>query len=57
MASKGLEAIVEFAKTGKKPQNTPGVDFYDTGATLITDHPVPGLKSIDTTEGTRLCWG
>src|SRR5262249_12448546 len=25
MASKGLEAIVEFAKTGKKPQNTPGI--------------------------------
>jgi fructose transport system substrate-binding protein len=57
MASKGLEAIVEFAKTGKKPQATPGLEFFDTGATLITDHPVPGVKSIDTTEGAKLCWG
>ena len=57
MAAKGVEAIAEFAKTGKKPAATPGLDFFDTGATLITDHPVPGVKSIDTTEGAKLCWG
>ena len=57
MASKGVEAIVEFAKSGKKPEPTPGLKFFDTGATLITDHPVPGVKSIDTTEGAKLCWG
>jgi fructose transport system substrate-binding protein len=57
MASKGVEAIVDFVKTGKKPAATPGLDFFDTGATLITDHPVPGVKSIDSTEGAKLCWG
>jgi fructose transport system substrate-binding protein len=57
MASKGVEAVVEYVKTGKKPSTTPGMDFLDTGATLVTDHPVPGVKSIDTSEGTKLCWG
>jgi fructose transport system substrate-binding protein len=57
MASKGVEAVVDFVKTGKKPASTPGMDFLDTGATLVTDKPVPGVKSIDTTEGTKLCWG
>jgi fructose transport system substrate-binding protein len=57
MAAKGVEAIADFVKTGKKPAATPGLDFFDTGATLITDHPVPGVKSIDSTEGAKLCWG
>lgn len=57
MAALGVQAIADFVKTGKKPTATPGVDFVDTGATLVTDHPVPGVKSIDTTEGAKLCWG
>jgi fructose transport system substrate-binding protein len=57
MASKGVEAIVEHAKTGKKPANTPGLDFLDTGVALVTDKPVEGLPSIGTDEGLRLCWG
>ena len=51
MASKGVEAVVEFIKTGKKPVS------IDTGEQLVTDHPVPGVPSIDTTEGMKLCWG
>src|SRR5438552_4071463 len=57
MASKGVEAVVEFAKTGKKPKPTPGLKFFDTGVQLITDKPVQGLKSINTAEGLKLCWG
>lgn len=57
MASKGVEAVVEFAKSGKKPQPTPGLKFFDTGVQLITDKPVPGLKSITTDEGLKICWG
>ncbi|HEX4767433.1 MAG TPA: sugar ABC transporter substrate-binding protein [Lichenihabitans sp.] len=57
MASKGVEAIAEFVKTGKKPAKTPGLDFTDTGATLITDKPVPGVPSITSAEGLKLCWG
>lgn len=57
MASKGIEAIVAWAKDGTKPANTPGKDFFDTGVALVTDKPADGVESIDTTEGTNLCWG
>lgn len=57
MASLGIEAIVAWAKDGTKPANTPGKDFFDTGVALITDKPAEGVESIDTTEGTSLCWG
>jgi fructose transport system substrate-binding protein len=57
MASMGLEAIVNFAKTGKKPEKTPGLDFFDTGAVLITDKPVDGVPSINVEEGLSKCWG
>jgi fructose transport system substrate-binding protein len=51
MASKGVEAVAEYIKTGKKPVS------IDTGEQLVTDHPVPGVPSIDTAEGAKLCWG
>ncbi len=57
MASKGIEAIKTWADTGKKPENTPGLDFYDTGVQLITDEPVKGVKSIDSKAGLGKCWG
>lgn len=57
MASKGVEAIAAWAKDGTKPANTEGKDFFDTGVTLITDSPVDGVDSIDSTKGTELCWG
>jgi len=57
MASKGIEAIVAWAKDGTKPANTPGKDFFDTGVALITDKPADGVDSIDSAKGTDLCWG
>ena len=57
MASMGLEAIINFAKTGKKPEKTPGLDFFDTGATLVTGKPVDGVPSIGIEEGLKKCWG
>jgi len=57
MASKGIEAIHAWATRGEKPATTPGKDFLDTGVQLVTDRPVPGVDSIDTDEGTALCWG
>jgi fructose transport system substrate-binding protein len=53
MASMALEAIA----SGTLPEIDPAMGFLDTGATLITDKPVEGVPSIDTTEGTALCWG
>ncbi|MFI5010791.1 MAG: sugar ABC transporter substrate-binding protein [Hyphomicrobiales bacterium] len=57
MASKGVEAVAEFAKSGKKPAKTPGLDFFDTGVELITDKPVPGLPSTTSRDGLKKCWG
>ena len=57
MAALAMEAIKKFADSGEKPAPTPGLDFFDTGATLVTDKPVAGVSSIDSTEGAKLCWG
>lgn len=56
MAERGVDAIAQFAKTGKKPE-MPAAGFVDTGATLVTDHPAAGVPSITTAEGMKKCWG
>ena len=57
MASLGIEAIAAFAKDGTKPTVTEGLSFFNTGVNLVTDKPVDGVPSIDSTKGTELCWG
>jgi fructose transport system substrate-binding protein len=57
MASKGIEAVAEFAKSGKKPANTPGLDFFNTGVELITDKPASGISALSSDEGLKKCWG
>ena len=57
MASMGIEAIKKFAETGEKPAVTEGLDFFDTGAVLVTDKAVEGVPSITTAEGLEKCWG
>jgi fructose transport system substrate-binding protein len=57
MAALGVQAVVDYAKTGKKPEPTPGKKFYDTGVSLVTDHPVAGVPSISTADGLKKCWG
>ena len=57
MASKGIEAIVAFAKDGTKPAASDGLTFFNTGVNLVTDKPAAGVESIDSTKGTELCWG
>ena len=52
MASMGVDAIVEYATTGKKVSG-----YVDTGVTLITDKPMEGLDSKDSTYGLDKCWG
>ena len=52
MASLGVEAAVEYARTGKKASGT-----IDTGVTLITDKPMKGVDSKDTAFGLDACWG
>ena len=57
MASLGIDAIKAWAETGTKPQNTEGLDFYNTGVELITDEPVDGIPSLTSAEGLEKCWG
>ncbi len=52
MAAMGVDAGVEYAKTGKKPSG-----YTDTGVTLIAAKPVAGVNSKDTKTGMNLCWG
>jgi fructose transport system substrate-binding protein len=52
MAEQGVAAVVAYAKDGTKPSG-----FIDTGSQLITDKPVTGLDSKDTTWGAANCWG
>jgi len=57
MASKGIEAIKAWAEKGIKPEPSPGLDFFNTGVELITDQPVDGIPSINSSEGLTKCWG
>src|SRR6516162_2122974 len=52
MAAKGVDAVVEYAKTGKKPSG-----FVNTGSELISDKPLPDLPAKDTKWGLENCWG
>jgi len=52
MAAMGVEAGIEYAKTGKKPSG-----YSDTGVTLIAAKAVAGVDSKDVKTGTDLCWG
>ncbi|MGP3991961.1 sugar ABC transporter substrate-binding protein [Streptomyces sp. 3N207] len=57
MAADGVSAVDAYAKHGRKPSTSPGRDFINTGATLITDTPVSGLASKKTDWGLTHCWG
>ena len=52
MASMGVAAGVDYAKTGKKVSG-----YTDTGVALIAAKPVPGVESMDVKKGASLCWG
>ena len=52
MAALGVDAGVEYAKSGKKVSG-----YTDTGVELITDKPMSGVDSKDTAYGLQNCWG
>ena len=57
MVELGCKAIVDIAKTGKKPEVSAGLDFFDTGVTLITKDPADGVDSKDPQFGLDNSWG
>ena len=52
MAEMGVQAGIEYARSGKKPSG-----YTDTGVTLIAAKAVDGVGSKDVKAGTDLCWG
>ena len=57
MAELGVKSIVDLVKDGTKPENSEGLDFFNTGVQLVTDTPVKGVESIDTAAALDICWG
>ncbi|PZG00761.1 substrate-binding domain-containing protein [Micromonospora deserti] len=57
MAELGVQAIKKIANGGEKPQVTSGLDFFDTGVTLVTDTAATGVESITSAEAAERCWG
>jgi fructose transport system substrate-binding protein len=52
MASRGVEAVVRYAKTGKKVSG-----YTDTGVNLIAAKAVKGVPSKSVAYGIANCWG
>jgi fructose transport system substrate-binding protein len=52
MASRGVAAVVKYAKTGKKASG-----YTDTGVNLIAAKAVAGVKSKNVAYGLANCWG
>jgi fructose transport system substrate-binding protein len=52
MASRGVTAVVNFAKTGKKVSG-----YTDTGVNLVAREAVAGVASKSVDYGLKNCWG
>jgi fructose transport system substrate-binding protein len=52
MASRGVAAVVKYAKTGVKPSG-----YTDTGVNLIAKKALAGVKSKTVKYGLANCWG
>jgi fructose transport system substrate-binding protein len=57
MAVQGVDAIAKFVKTGTKPTNQSGQDYFNTGTQLYTNDPQTGVDSIDASQAQSVCWG
>ena len=57
MAQLGVEAIAKFSKDKSKVQNSPGLDFDNSGVALVTDKAQAGVDSITSDAGSKICWG
>lgn len=52
MAELGVQAGVEFMRSGKKPSG-----YTDTGVSLVATTTLPGVESLTPEEGATRCWG
>ena len=54
---RGRGGLRVLSSRAGKPENTPGLDFHDTGVVLVTYEPVQGIPSISTERALKDCWG
>src|SRR5579875_109802 len=57
MADLAIKAIYNLVTRHVVPKPTPGLNFYNTGTIVYTNHPEPGVPSINTTQALKTCWG
>jgi fructose transport system substrate-binding protein len=59
MAEMGVQAVADYVTSGGTvlPEPTEGLNFTNTGVTLVTDDPQEGVPSEDSTWGMENCWG
>jgi fructose transport system substrate-binding protein len=55
MGSRGVEAVVDFVRRGKKLEPTPGLDFVAINPMLVTNSPQSNVESVDATAGAKIC--
>ena len=56
MGKLGVEAIVNHLRNKVDPKPTEGLDFINTGITLVADKAAKGVDAINSKKGTDLCW-
>jgi fructose transport system substrate-binding protein len=57
MADLSVSAIYNLVTKGIKPQPSPGLNFFNTGTKVYTNHPEPGVPSLTTAQASKTCWG
>jgi fructose transport system substrate-binding protein len=57
MADLGVKAIADYVKSGTKPSVSAGLDFFNTGVTLIAKDAITGIDSKDPDYGLANAWG
>jgi fructose transport system substrate-binding protein len=57
MASDGVTAIYDLVTKHVHPAASPGLGFFNTGTTLYTNDPMPGVSSLTVAAAKKICWG
>jgi fructose transport system substrate-binding protein len=57
MAADGVNAIYDLVTKHVHPAASPGLGFFNTGTTLYTNDPQPGVPSLTAAQAKKACWG
>jgi fructose transport system substrate-binding protein len=54
MVKDSMDAAYDKLTSGKEAEVTPGLDYFNTGVKLLTNHPVDGVPSVNDAEALKL---